>query len=408
MQDFKTLLGEDRFRAVWLTGMMIGVFRWLELLAIGVFTFQTTGSAVLVSLMTLLRMAPLFLFGLPMGMLADRFDRKTLLLIGLFALTLSSSVLAVLAITDRLTLWHVGLSAFLNGTFWAAEFSVRRSMLGEIAGNARVGPAMALESSTSNATRMLGPGLGGLILETAGLTGIFIASAVTYAVCLLLIRPLVYQAQGASRSSSLIDTLIEGWRTVRSSRIILASLAITMVVNFWGFAYITLIPVIGEDQLGLSAMMIGMMASTEGLGALIGALLVGMYARPAHYTRLYLYASALFILTLVVFGLSTSQPLSFAMMLLAGLFVSGFAVMQSTVTFMAAPPETRARVMGVLTVSIGTCPIGMLHVGLLADMFGAGPAVMIMAIEGLLALSVVAVFWPEMRRETVVNAGGSS
>ena len=192
MHDFKSLLGDERFRSVWLTGMMVGVFRWLELLAIGVFTFQTTGSAVLVSLMTLLRMAPLFLFGLPMGVLADRFDRKTLLLIGLFVLAASSSLLTALALMDRLTLWHVGFSAFLNGTFWAAEFSVRRSMLGEIAGNARLGPAMALEASTSNATRMLGPALGGLILEAAGLAGIFAASAVTYAVCLLLVRPLVY------------------------------------------------------------------------------------------------------------------------------------------------------------------------------------------------------------------------
>lgn len=407
MQDFKDLLGDDQFRAVWLTGMMIGVFRWLELLAIGVFTFQTTGSAVLVSLMTLLRMAPLFLFGLPMGMLADRVDRKTLLIIGLSVLAASSTVLMALALMDRLMLWHVGFSAFLNGTFWAAEFSVRRSMVGEIAGSARLGPAMALESSTSNATRMLGPGLGGLILEAAGLAGIFAASAVTYVVCLLLVRPLVYKAQGMSQASGVLDTLVQGWRTVRGSRMILASLAITMVVNFWGFAYITLIPVIGERQLELSAVMIGMMASTEGLGALIGALLVGMFARPAHYTRLYLYASALFLLTLIAIGLSDWPPLSFVMMLLAGLFVSGFAVMQSTVTFMASPAETRARVMGVLTVSIGTCPIGMLHVGLLAEYFGPGPAVVIMAIEGLFALMVVALLWPEMRRATAVTAAGS-
>lgn len=407
MHNFKSLLGDDRFRSVWLTGMMIGVFRWLELLAIGVFTFQTTGSAVLVSLMTLLRMAPLFLFGLPMGLLADRFDRKTLLVIGLCVLATSSSVLTGLALMDRLTLWHVGLSAFLNGTFWAAEFSVRRSMLGEIAGTARLGPAMALESSTSNATRMLGPALGGFILEAAGLAGIFAASAITYVACLLLIRPLVYQAQGMSRPSGILDTLVDGWRTVRGSRMILASLAITMVVNFWGFAYITLIPVIGERQLGLSAVTIGVLASTEGLGALIGAVLVGMYARPAHYTRLYLYASALFLMTLIAIGLSAWPPLSFVLMLMAGLFISGFAVMQSTVTFMASPAETRARVMGVLTVSIGTCPIGMLHVGLLADYFGAGTAVVIMAIEGLLALSLVALFWPEMRRETAVTAVGS-
>ena len=339
MRDFQSLLQDERFRPVWLTGMMAGVFRWLELLAIGVFTFQLTGSATLVSLMTLLRMAPLFLFGLPMGMLADRFDRKTLLVIGLAVLMVSSSILTFLAWTDRLTLWHVGLSAFLNGTFWAAEFSVRRSMLGEIAGPARLGPAMALESSTSNATRMLGPALGGMILETAGLAGIFAASAVSYLVCLLMIRPLVYQAKGGGLQSGILSTLAEGWRSVRSSRIIMASLAITMIVNLWGFAYITLVPVIGERQLGLSPVLIGVLASTEGLGALIGSILVGLYARHRHYTRLYLYASAVFLLILIGIGLSASPYLSFVLMLLAGISISGFAVMQSTVTFLASPAE---------------------------------------------------------------------
>ncbi|MGI9510819.1 MAG: MFS transporter, partial [Geminicoccaceae bacterium] len=228
MRDFKSLWADDRFRPVWLTGMMIGVFRWLELLAIGVFTFQLTGSASLVSLMTLLRMAPLFLFGLPMGVLADRFDRKALLMIGLALLTASSVTLTLLAVLDRLSLWHIGASAVLNGTFWAAEFAVRRSMLGEIAGSARLGPAMALESSTSNATRMLGPALGGVILAFAGLAGIFAASAVTYIVCIWLIKPLDYQSQGGKLQTGLLDTLIGGWRAVRSSRIIPASLAITM------------------------------------------------------------------------------------------------------------------------------------------------------------------------------------
>lgn len=403
MHAFKSLLQDDSFRPVWLTGMVIGVFRWLELLAIGVFTFQITGSATLVSLMTFLRMAPLFLFGLPMGMLADRFDRKTLLLIGLVMLVASASALTVLAITDRIMLWHVGVSAFINGSFWAAEFSVRRSMLGEIAGPSRLGPAMALESSTSNATRMLGPALGGIMLETAGLAGVFAAAALAYASCILLIRPLVYQAQTAKGPSGVCDTLIEGWRTVRASRIILASLAITMIVNLWGFAYVSLIPVIGERQLGLDPVLIGIFASTEGLGALIGSVLVGLHARPAYYTRIYLYASALFLLTVVGIGLSSLPGLSFLLMLMAGIFISGFAVMQSTVTFLATPAETRARVMGVLTVSIGTCPIGMLHVGLLADQFGAGIAVVIMAIEGLIALSLVAFFWPEYRREACVT-----
>lgn len=401
--DFTEILADDRFRPVWLTGTLTGIFRWLELLVIGIVTFQITGSAFAVSLMTVMRMAPLFILGIPMGALADRFDRKTLLMIGLTSLALSAAILAALAFFDRLALWHVGLSAFLNGTFWAAEFPIRRTMLGEIAGQARLGPAMALESSTSNATRMVGPALGGLMLETVGLTGVFVASCLSYTLCLVLIWPLAYRSGTGRAAASIVRNVAEGWQVVRGSRMIMASLMITMIVNLWGFAYITMVPVIGELQLDLSTFMIGVLASTEGLGALIGSILVGLFGGPAGYTRIYLYSSFLFLGTVVGIGFSTWLPLSFALMLAAGISISGFAVMQSTITFLASPAEMRSRVMGVLTVTIGTSPIGMLHVGLLADWFGAGTAVMIMAAEGLVALTLVAIYWPEMRRETLVS-----
>lgn len=401
--DFAEILADDRFRPVWVTGTLTGVLRWLELLVIGVFTFQITDSAFAVSLMTVMRMAPLLIFGIPMGALADRFDRKTLLVLGLASMALSSAILASLAFLDQLLLWHLGFSAFLNGIFWAAEFPIRRTMLGEIAGQARLGPAMALESSTSNATRMVGPALGGLLLETTGLTGVFLSSLFVYALCLFLIWPLAYKSGGRPGALGIISTVLEGWRTVRNSRMILASLAITMIVNLWGFAYITMIPVIGDLQLGLSTFLIGVLASTEGLGALIGSIMVGLLGTPARYTRIYLYSSLVFLATVFGIGMSAWLPLSFALMLAAGVSISGFAVMQSTITFLASPAEMRSRVMGILTVTIGTSPIGMLHVGLLADWFGAGTAVMIMAAEGFVALTLVAIYWPEMRRETLIS-----
>ncbi len=402
--DFADILADNRFRAVWLVGTLTGALRWLELLVIGIVTFQITGSAFAVSLMTVARMAPLFFFGIPMGALADRFNRKSLLTLGLLVLTVSSAGLAGLAFFDQLALWHLAASACLNGVFWAAEFPIRRTMLGEIAGQARLGPAMALESSTSNATRMVGPALGGLMLNTAGLTGVFVSSLLTYALCLLMIRPLAYQNVASRGAAGIVKIIREGWQAVRASRMILASLMITMIVNLWGFAYITMVPVIGEQQLGLSTLMIGVLASTEGLGALIGSIMVGLLGTPGRYTRIYLYSSFVFLIMVFSIGASGWLPLSFVLMLAAGISISGFAVMQSTVTFLASPADMRSRVMGILTVSIGTSPIGMLHVGLLADWFGAGTAVMIMAVEGLLALTLVAVYWPEMRRETLVSS----
>jgi len=395
----QALLRSPAFVRVWLAGGIAGVLRWLELLAIGVYVLETTGSPFLVALMTFLRMAPMFLFGIPAGALADRYDRKRLLIIGLVVLTGVAAILALIAFLDRIALWHIALGTFLNGVFWASEFPVRRIMLGEIAGTLRLSRAMALESATSNATRMIGPALGGVLLQMIGLYGVYALGAVLYAAAALLVLPVVYgTAGGGSAGGSLLTMLGEGWRFARAQRLIVGTLAVTVIVNLWGFAYITMVPVIGERALGLSPVLIGVLMSTEGLGAVIGALLVARYDRPRQYTRIYTGSSAAFLVGVLAFALSTWFPLSLVLMLICGIGIAGFAVMQITIVFLAAPAAVRSRVMGLVTVAIGAGPIGMLYVGVLADWLGAPAAVALIATQGLIALGLTAWYWPEMRR----------
>jgi MFS family permease len=393
------LLRSPAFVRVWMSGAVAGVLRWLELLAIAVYVLETTGSPFLVALMTFLRMAPMFLFGIPAGALADRYDRKRLLIIGLLVLAGVAAVLALIAFLDRIALWHIALGSFLNGIFWASEFPVRRIMLGEIAGTSRLSRAMALESATSNATRMIGPALGGVLLQVIGLYGVYALAAVLYAAAVLLVLPVVYRAAGgASAGGSLLTMLGEAWRFARAQRLIVGALAVTVIVNLWGFAYITMVPVIGERALGLSPGLIGVLMSTEGLGAVLGALLVARYERPRQDTRIYTGSSAAFLFSVLAFALSPSFPLSLVLMLACGIAIAGFAVMQVTILFLAAPAAMRSRVMGLVTVAIGAGPIGMLYVGVLADWLGAPAAVASIAIQGLIALALTAWCWPEMRR----------
>jgi MFS family permease len=110
-----SLLGDPAFLRVWLTGAAAGVLRWLELLAISVYVLEVTGSPFLVALMTFLRMAPMFLCGIPAGALADRYDRKRLLLIGLLALAGAAAALTLLAAQGRIALWQIAAGTFLNG-----------------------------------------------------------------------------------------------------------------------------------------------------------------------------------------------------------------------------------------------------------------------------------------------------
>jgi MFS family permease len=395
----RALLAEAAFVRVWLCGALSGVLRWLEMLAISLFVLQQTGSPFLVALLTVLRMAPMFLFGIPAGALADRYDRRRLLIIALAVLACASAILALLAASGRIAIWQIALGAFLGGIFWSSEFPVRRTMVGEIAGPARLSRAMALESATSNATRMVGPVLGGVMMEALGLAGVYALSAVVYGLSALLLLRLVYRAAGLPASArSLWAMLREGWQFTRARRTIVAALAVTVIVNLWGFAYITMVPVIGERTLRLSPALIGLLMSTEGLGALLGALLVSRFDRPRRYLQIYAGSSLVFLLGVLAFAWSTWYPLSFALILLCGVGIAGFAVMQSTIFFLVASAAMRSRVMGMVTVSIGAGPIGMVQVGLLADWLGAPAAVALIAVEGLIALALALLIWPELRR----------
>jgi MFS family permease len=400
----RQLFQNPGFVRLWTSGILCGALRWLELLAISLFVLERTGSPFLVAVLTLLRMAPMFLFGIPAGALADRYDRRRLLIISLAVLALASAILAALALTGRIAIWQVALGAFLNGMFWASEFPVRRTMLGELAGPALLSRAMALESATGNATRMVGPALGGVLLQTIGLYGVYLLGAVFYAVAALLVARIAYrEARPAVGGGSLLAILVEGWRFAHGQRLILGTLAVTVIVNLFGFAYITMVPVIGERVLDLSPTLIGVLMSTEGFGALLGALLVGSGDRPGRHTQIYTGSSLVFLLAVLAFALSRSAALSFALILLCGIGIAGFSVMQSTIMFLAAPANLRSRLMGLLTVAIGAGPIGMLHVGLLADWLGAANAVALIALEGLAALALAALVWPELRREVALG-----
>ena len=158
-----------------------------------------------------------------------------------------------------------------------------------------------------------------------------------------------------------------------------------------------MIPVIGKDTLNLTPFPLGLLASAEGAGAVAGAILLAFFTHARFYRKIYLYGTFFYITMVLPFSLSTWPATSATILLAVGLGGAAFSTMQSTLVFVSAPPELRGRMMGVLSVCIGTGPIGFLHLGLLASWLGAPMAVTIMAIEGLIALMFAFYLWPEIR-----------
>ncbi len=396
--SLRELFVRPDFVRVWLVGAFAGSIHWLEILATAVVVFEITDSPLSVAVVMAFRALPLVLFGALMGDIAERVSRKLLLMGGFAVLVVSSLALASLAISGALQVWHIAVGSFMSGMVFSMEFPVRRMLLGEYAGVDRIGRAMSLDSVTRNATRVLGPALGGFLLEWVGIQGTYLLAAVFYLISVFLAARLqVGPVAAIEQGRNIIANVIDGFRYIAASRKIVGTLVITVVMNIWGFAYASMIPVVGREDLGLSAFPIGLLMSAEGLGALMGALAAALISRPAYFGKIYLYGPALFFVAILLFSLSDWYALSMAVLVVGGIGLAGFTTMQATLIFLEAAPEVRGRVMGALSVSIGTGPIGILHVGALANWLGAANAITIISVEGMIALLITALVWPEVR-----------
>src|SRR6185295_18206929 len=127
---------------IWVAGGLVGVMRWLDVLAVGVYVFAETHSPLDVALTLFLRTIPMMLFGVVSGGLAERFDRRKLLIGMLGTLTISYGVVWYLAYSGQLQIWHLAISVFLSGLYWALELPTRRTMTADIAGIDRISAAM--------------------------------------------------------------------------------------------------------------------------------------------------------------------------------------------------------------------------------------------------------------------------
>ena len=394
-----SLLGQRSFRRLWLTGGLGWTVRWLEILSVGLYALEASGSAFVVASMLLVRTLPTVLLGGLVGVAAGRCERRTLLAAGLACLCLNAVVLAGFGLAGALPLWLVAAGACVSGVFWCLEYSVRRTLIADIAGAERMGNATAIDSVTLHITRLVGPLCGGVLFAALGLAGVYVLGAVLYAIAFCNVVTLERRGRRPHAAGvSWMHSLRDGFRHVRQSRLVAGTLAVTVILNFFGFPFVSMIPVIGEARLHLGPAAIGVLMSMDGLGALAGASLIAIVVRPALFTRIYASGAALVLVMVLAFALSALPALSLAIMFMTGLGFSGFAAMQSAILLSHTPSEKRPLLMGMLTLCIGAGPVGLLHVGLMAEWLGAPRAVAISAIEGLAALALAVLVWPELRR----------
>ncbi len=402
------LLRDVQFLRVWLVGIFSGVARWLEMLVAGVYAFDTTGSPFLVALLVILRMGPLVVLGSVVGTFADRLPPKLLLSLTMAGAMLVSGSVFVLFLTGQDSYWIVAFASFVSGLVWTTDMPLRRRVLGDIAGMERVSVAMGLDAASNNGTRMLGPLLGGLIFQWLGAGGAYLLSTALYAACvglLIFLSVQTGQAVATRAASRALDDLRAGFAYVIHNRDVMRIMLVTIVFNLWGFPFLAMIPVVGRDELQISASLIGGLTALEGGGAFLGALIIAARVRIASYRRLYYFGMLGYLIAAFTAGWMADVVPMALVFIVVGLCAAGFSTMQSTLIYTVAPPEMRGRLFGVLVICIGSGLIGFTNIGLMGEWFGGSTAMRIVAAEGLIPLVLIGYGWRELWSRDTYDRG---
>lgn len=403
------------YRLLWVSNFFAYISRWMQMTMLGWFVFEETGSAFLVTLVGFSGMGPLVVLGVFGGVLADRLDKRKLLLCTLFANLLAATGMAALIFTDlifstgNVQYWHAYLVMLVGGIGWGLDMPSRRTIVLDVLGRARVNNAIALDSVGMHSSRMLGPLIGGGLISISlflfsdgyGLEAGYAVTLlffITSAIMMLNVKTPARDTTTTTQASwNILRNLTEGVRYVASEATLLAVVLITVFMNLLLFPYQQLIPVVASEVLDVGPTLMGLLLAFEGLGALTGSIGIASWSNLTHHGRVYLFGSLAGLTMLLLFSFSQWYGVSLALMLLLGLGTAGFGAMQATIILLVARDDMRGRGLGVITLAIGAGPIGGLMLGTMADAMGAPRAMTINAVLGLITVGLVGLLVPSLR-----------
>ncbi|MCU1354448.1 MAG: arabinose efflux permease family protein [Acidimicrobiales bacterium] len=357
------------FRVVYLGALASNVGTWMQNVVLGALAFNLTHSGVFVGIVTAAQLGPLLLFSIVGGMLADSVDRKRLL-ISLTVVQAAFSVLLGLIAFDhspsKVLLVAVVLAIGIGNALYAPVFS---AVLPVLVPREDIAGAISLNSVQMNASRVVGPAIGTFLYARYGASWVFFINAASYAAVIAVLLRVQLPKPPASGSQGL-HRLLEGVRAARSDRVVGQCLIVIFVFSFFCLPFITQMPKIAGDQLGIAPKSsgYGLLYASFGLGAVTGALSIGTvfaHASKAKLTRIGLVG---FAVLLTVFGFLRSPTPAYPVIFALGTVYFAVITSLSTVLQQDLPDAVRGKVMALWIMGFGgTVPFGGLAGGVLME-----------------------------------------
>lgn len=325
------------------------------------------------------------------GVVADRFAKRTVLLLGQGLIFAAAAFMSVAVLTDAIAYWMVLFAGMCQGLAFAFYGPARVAMAAELVGRDQLGNAITLSLLSMNATRVFAPALAGILAGIAliGIGGAYVLSTIMSAVSLIMIWRLPHrEATNSSRRNPLTE-IAAGVRYVNSFRSLRRIVVGSFFVIMFGFNYVAFIPALVEGIFGLSETWVGIMSSASAVGALAVSLPLAARADGPDGKRIMVGSGIGFGIGVMLLGLAPTIILAFAVTIGIGAFTTAFQSMSNTLALTACDDEMQGRVQSLMQLSFAGFGIAALPLGALAEVIGLRTALVLM---GAIALGAIVIF----------------
>jgi len=395
---------EDRQFRYFLTGSFLSnVGSWMQSVAQAWLMLEISNSAFYLGLDGFANTIPISIFAFWGGVIADRVNRRRLLINTQWFMLFLAIGLGALAQFKLVRVWHILLFSFCTGLTQAIAWPVYQAVMGNIVERRHLSNAIALNSMQFNLARTLGPLIGALGLKWFGTAGCFYANGISFLAVIFAVNQIVIpvSATPAPPPKGMLHSLHEGLRYMFESRALFWLLLLLAATSILGVPMVTLLPVFARDILKIGAPGFGLLVGSLGAGAVLGAFTVAYLGDFRSKGRFVLTAVFLFVIGMLGFCYSRKAVLSMTCLFITGFSMVGFASVINTLVQSAVPDHLRGRAVSIFVFSFGGCmPLGNLLAGTLAKNLGAPQALILQATAlGLFTLFIF-VAHPEVRSLT--------
>jgi MFS family permease len=364
---FRSLYHRD-FSIFWAGNFLSNIGTWMQYVALGWVILLITNSPFLLGLNAFLAQVPSLFFALPGGAIADRLDRRKLMLITQTSMMLLALLLAVLTSVGRITITEILVISFLTGIASALNYPAYQAIIPDLIPRDDLMNGIALNSAQFNMSRAIGPTIAGLALGTLGAAACFYLNSASFLALIIGLMMITIPPLQKAPNPGFLNSMIEGIRYINRHRIIVVLLTVPAFLSLFGLPFIVLMPAVARNMIGVGASGLGFLMGGAGLGAVAAALLIAARRTAEHRGRLILTSATLFSVALILLSRAHSFWVAFLLLSVMGGTIVGALTLANTTLQMTTPPELRGRVMAMYYIAMtGLMPFGSLQAGAVAQ-----------------------------------------